>query len=70
MKERSDYFQVIPTEIGVMKGGRFVSKSDFSIKLKYFVEAGTETGFVAEVNSTHLSKKTKCQLIYVVMPIT
>ena len=36
-----------------------MSKSDFSIRLKYFVEAGNETGYVAEVTSTHLSEKTK-----------
>ena len=62
IKERSDYFQVTLTEIGNTKGGRFVSKNDLLIKLKCFVEAGTETGFVAEVNSTHLSERMKCQL--------
>lgn len=34
-------------------------KSDFGIKLKYFVEAREETGFVAEVTSSHLSEKVK-----------
>ena len=46
-------------EIGLLKGGKFVSRSNFSIKLKYFVEAGAETGYVAEITSTHLSEKTK-----------
>ena len=45
--------------IGVIKGGKFHAKSDFGIKLKYFVEAREETGFVAEVTSSHLSEKVK-----------
>ena len=52
-------FHVTSNEIGVLKCGKFVSRSDFSIKLKYFVEAGAETGYVAEITSTHLSEKTK-----------
>ena len=40
MKERSDYFQVTPTEIGVMKGGRFVTEvnsTHLSENMKYVV---------------------------------
>ena len=54
-----DRFHVTSNEIGIFKSGKFVSRSDFSIKLKYFVVAGVETGYVAEITSTHLSEKTK-----------
>jgi hypothetical protein len=43
----------------VIKGGEFYSRSDFSLNLKYFVEAGKDTGFVAEVTSTHLTERRK-----------
>ena len=57
--QEHDRFHVTSNKIGVLKCGKFVSRSDFSIKLKYFVEAGAETGYVAEITSTHLSEKTK-----------
>lgn len=40
-----------PNTIGIIRSGKFHAKSDFGIKLKYFVEAREETGFVAEVIS-------------------
>ena len=55
--QEHDRFHVTSNEIGIFKSGKFVSRSDFSIKLNYFVEAGVE--YVAEITSTHLSEKTK-----------
>ena len=57
--QENDRFHVTSNEIGLLKGGKFVSRSDFSIRLKYFVEAGAEMEYVAENTSTHLSEKTK-----------
>ena len=47
--------------IGVIRGGKFHSKSEFTIKLKYFVE---EAGFVAELTASHLSSTIFCLVIF------
>ena len=57
-------FHVTPNSIGVIRGGKYQSRSDFGIELKFFVEAGDDTGFVAEVTTSHMSTKTRLLSIF------
>jgi hypothetical protein len=50
MQLKSGVYHQGPTTFGITKNGTYEPKSDFSIRLKAFVNAGGKnTGFVAEV---------------------